>query len=576
MSLKTKRTRNAWTAAAACVLLFSHGLYAAPAGNEGRTVLKGFAPHSEVSYTLRSAKEQLAQGSGTADADGHFVISEPGTISAAALPVSYDIGISEPGAPDPLHVTLTMQGGDGGLSLKADGLGQFARIETKGPASGAGETRGDWAGILEKDKAGVLDDVVATEGFEIAFLDGNINDGVSGKDPRIILVQLGGLDCSNSQNPPSLCRDPQLDHMNEETQMYITDSMRRASQQLTAVMMQSTAIFGKFLDAKMQLETQALFQRLTARAHKDYQPSEQMCQFGSFVRSVAKAEEKSELQKAALNRGLMVDYTNHSDSSTAFSEELDQVSRVDQFRKYYCNPQDNNGEVAKFCAHVTSASGDARYNRDLDFANLVGSPLTLNVDFLSPVAGVEQDTEEDVLALGRNLYWPNGLDPARKDVDFKDLSKRRHMAAMMNVAHSSYANLVGLKAKETPAATGVTGGAAFMKSLLREFGLSDENINRMLGENPGYYAQMEVLAKKIYQSPDFYTNLYDKPVNVDRIGASMDAIKLMQTRDMYETALRREMLTSMMVEEALSSGTSRADSTKPGHAGPEESARPSH
>ena len=53
------------------------------------------------------------------------------------------------------------------------------------------------------------------------------------------------------------------------------------------------------------------------------------------------------------------------------------------------------------------------------------------------------------------------------------------------------------------------------------------------------------------QNPKFFASLYDKPANVERIGASIDAITLMNQRDRYESLLRQEMLTSLLVEEAL-------------------------
>ena len=55
----------------------------------------------------------------------------------------------------------------------------------------------------------------------------------------------------------------------------------------------------------------------------------------------------------------------------------------------------------------------------------------------------------------------------------------------------------------------------------------------------------------MYQSPNFYTNLYEKPTNVRRISTSMEAIKLMQTRDQFELSLRKEMLLSMMLEQEI-------------------------
>src|SRR5690606_17866922 len=95
---------------------------------------------------------------------------------------------------------------------------------------------------------------------------------------------------------------------------------------------------------------------------------------------------------------------------------------------------------------------------------------------------------------------------------------------------------------------GNASSAAHMRALFREFGLPDEEIVKLLGPNPSYFAQMELLTKKIYQSPNFYTNLYDKPANVQRIIAAMQAIKLMQDRDIQEALQRREMLLSIMLE----------------------------
>ena len=57
--------------------------------------------------------------------------------------------------------------------------------------------------------------------------------------------------------------------------------------------------------------------------------------------------------------------------------------------------------------------------------------------------------------------------------------------------------------------------------------------------------------KKIYQSPTFYTNLYDKPANVQRLRAAMKAVKIMQDRDIHAAYLRREMLMSMLLEVKL-------------------------
>jgi len=100
-------------------------------------------------------------------------------------------------------------------------------------------------------------------------------------------------------------------------------------------------------------------------------------------------------------------------------------------------------------------------------------------------------------------------------------------------------------------ALGVQSGPAYMKALFVDFGLSEGDIRDILGDNPSYWAQMDVLTKKMYQDPKFYTNLYDKPANVSRMNASMQAIGLMHYRDRYNSQLRQELLISQMVESRL-------------------------
>ena len=74
-------------------------------------------------------------------------------------------------------------------------------------------------------------------------------------------------------------------------------------------------------------------------------------------------------------------------------------------------------------------------------------------------------------------------------------------------------------------------------------GASDPERNEM-----SYYAQMEILAKRIYQRPEFYTNLYDKPANVKRKAAALQAIGMMLERDIYDSYLRSEAILSLILE----------------------------
>src|SRR5690606_22562062 len=100
----------------------------------------------------------------------------------------------------------------------------------------------------------------------------------------------------------------------------------------------------------------------------------------------------------------------------------------------------------------------------------------------------------------------------------------------------------------------------YLYALVKEMGITDENeLKKYLGERPSYYAQMEVLTKKLYQNPNFYTELYDKPANVERKNVSMKALELMQKRDIYRSILRSEAILSVMLETALADEQSRVD-----------------
>ena len=64
---------------------------------------------------------------------------------------------------------------------------------------------------------------------------------------------------------------------------------------------------------------------------------------------------------------------------------------------------------------------------------------------------------------------------------------------------------------------------------------------------------MEILAKKIYQNPDFYVNLYDTPANVARKKVALRAIELMLDRAIYESQIRQEMVMSVLLSSKLRS-----------------------
>lgn len=345
----------------------------------------------------------------------------------------------------------------------------------------------------------------------------------------------------------SVCQNPAMrQQIIDIVENYVT-SIIKMTEQLTAVMMQHVQSIGMFMDAKMQMETEREIQALVANAHKTYHPSEQMCEFGTFVRSLADTEERAEFNKIAFNKAMMTTYTGMEDRSTSEGYAIDIFARIKQFKKTYCDPRDNNNGLEPMCGN----GGDAdRYNNDIDYIRTMDSKLTLDIDFSDEQL---QEEEEDIFALARNLYWPRAIEggiPKELEEHAPAYMAWRNLAAVNSIAHNSFAEIMAMKSAGDPDDPNNKGGH-FMKMLMGELGGSLAG-DDYLGENPSYYAQMEVLTKKMYQNPDFYTNLYDKPDNVKRIGVTLEAIKNMQGRDRFESALRREMLLGMLVEQAMS------------------------
>ncbi len=317
------------------------------------------------------------------------------------------------------------------------------------------------------------------------------------------------------------------------------------TEQFTVVMMHQVLAVGEFLDAKHQLETERIFQQLTAKAHKEYQPSAQMCRVGTNVRSLAATEEKAKTNARLLNMVMMRRDTLSANVTSAAGPDIDIEDRINQFRETYCDVNDNNAQLDGFC---NTGGGDAdRINKDIDYTRTVDGRYTLDINFTDDDLS---DDEEDIIALSRNLFSHKTFTriPERhlmQEFGKDDFQDTRSIHAIRSVARNSFSHLVGMRA------SGTAEVGPFMKNLILEMGVPDDEIDIFLGENPSYFAQMDVLTRKMYQNPEFFVNLYAKPANVKRTGVALQAIKLMHDRDRYEASLRREMLMSLILEVKL-------------------------
>lgn len=322
-------------------------------------------------------------------------------------------------------------------------------------------------------------------------------------------------------------------------------TLQMMTSSMTTLMMQQVESIGMIFDAKQQLENQRLLQQKTAEAHKDYHPSEQVCEVGTMVRNLASTEKYMEMSHLAFARRILKRELASGDASTAEGEKSDMKSRMKHIREVYCNVEDNGNHADYICNDNDADAVDV--NRDIDYTATIDDPLSLKIDMDD---GELTRDEENVFALTNNLLYHRPF-PAIPEAytTLKRLTEpfqeMRSIIAMRGIARNSISAIVSQK---TEGPDHVGNAAPFMRALIKDFGLEEEEIMKLLGERPSYYAQMEILTKKLYQHPNFIVNLYDKPANVTRIRTTLRAVKSMQDQDIHDALMRREMLLSMVLE----------------------------
>lgn len=331
----------------------------------------------------------------------------------------------------------------------------------------------------------------------------------------------------------------------------ILPAITRMNIQFSTVALQQVTTIGKFFDAKHQLETQRLLQQLSAEAYKDYTPSEGLCEFGTNTRSLTASTQKSNLTYLAIANRQLSREVRGNDTLSSKSSDSDKINRRAQFVSTYCDKSNNANGLSYLCKNGTPDLN--RINKDINYTRSFDAPLTLNIDMSS--SGSTTDEQEDIFALSANLYAHDVLPalPARRLADGNGDPREeaylymdfRSIAAKRSVAMNSFAEIAGLKS------SGDKEVAPFLKRAVTELGVPDDEVEFVVGKNPSYNAQMEVLTKKLYQNPVFYTELYDKPANVRRKGVTLRAINLMQERDIYNSLLRSEAILAVTLETML-------------------------
>lgn len=363
-------------------------------------------------------------------------------------------------------------------------------------------------------------------------------------------------------------------------------------EQFISAIMQQTLIIGTFFDAKIQLERQLAFQELVIEAHRDYHPDVQMCVFGTTARSLAAADMAGDLSRMTLNKRFLDRQLGNHSSVGAHNPVYDKVNtaeappianRASYFLENTCDPKHLNHEptiaaqTGLIICNTDQAAQRGWANRDINFAETIMGPRTINVDYRdnNSASDNQRVLEMSNYLYGHDVFSRIDSGAIQNQSNQENLMDVRSVIAQRSVAQNSFNALVGLKTRGTRNTDPPMGRdlsaeetAQYMQTIMAQLlgisatdsqtyyryitqkhaasdmsGVADPEINAL-----SYYAQLEFLAKKIYQLPEFYISLYDKPANIKRKAAAMQAVGLMLEREIFDSYLRSEAILSIILE----------------------------
>lgn len=346
---------------------------------------------------------------------------------------------------------------------------------------------------------------------------------------------------------------------------------RAMADQWTAAILMNARALGGFYDGQNFQDAMLSQQKLNAQSLRDYTVDEQLCRFGTAARSLGNSEMRGQRASLMLSERAQNRHMVNLNSNAANTEErgrepgraADKSGRRKTFIDTFCNKSDENFALASATeringADVTCSAADQNLNRDINYARSFEMPTTLDLTYSGTTPA---DDLRNLMALGSNLYAhdiivnrPNAsmLDPGNPGSDAMRWLAYRSVLAKRSVAQNSFNKIGGMKTKGSDAST------QYLRVLLKELGMTDDDITRTLGEaEPSYYAQMEILTKKIYQNPKFFADLMQTPANISRTQTAMKAIGLMQERDIADSLQRSEMLFSTLLELQLARAQSK-------------------
>jgi hypothetical protein len=363
---------------------------------------------------------------------------------------------------------------------------------------------------------------------------------------------------------------------------HILAAMQYMSEQLTGASMHQMQIIGSFFDAKEQMERLRDQQEMRAIAFKNFTPSLGVCEIGTMVRSLANAHRASEVNALVISQRQEQRGRNIGGLAVADGKNADINARIRQFSDRFCDIRESNNGLGTICVGQNanpnannpgqSSPDHTLWDKDIDYARVIDNPSNIMVNFANPGGAIliaggnefgdsEAQNETDVMAISNNLFGTDPFSFLSDSMFVPELTENRTtfletrgILAKRSVAENSFNAIVGMKSQSENANNNaeVRKTANYMKVIYKELGVdAAADQQALMTDAPSYYAQMEMLTKKLYERPEFYTNLYDKPANIDRKEVALRAIGLMQHMDMFKSQLRAEATLSVILETGL-------------------------
>ncbi len=328
---------------------------------------------------------------------------------------------------------------------------------------------------------------------------------------------------------------------------YKKKGLQSQADQFRDIVLNSGLLIGVFIDGTAMNYSLNKMNAANSRTLRDYNVSEEICKFGTLSRSLAASDIKMGANQAALSAINMSRIMGSIGGIAETGTGDDIRNRRNYVATNTCNPSDNNNSMSAICLPANDPGLKPKnYDADMDYTAAVESKPSLNVDFTS---GTRTEEGDAIIALSYNLYghklWMKAVEKeeAQREMALETNSKSYLVAARHNAAANSFAAIVAMKA------SGSGGSDAYMLRALQNLGLSSVDATSFAGAgHASYFAQMEMLTKKLYQTPSFYANLMNSPANVRRVTAAMEAVDLAQTRDLYNSTIRSEALMAILLD----------------------------